>query len=540
MDWGLARVVDSKEENSKSSFSSNESISHTIEGAIIGTPAYMAPEQARGEAVDARADVFALGGILAVILTGKPTFKSSNVRHAVEMAAAGNTEDVIDRLSNCQADNELVSIAKKCLNLDPIARPESGDEVAKLIAKYRESVDERLKRAEMERVALKAKSEELVKRQRVKRIATITVIIVLLLGVVGTSIGLFKADIARRSESRRAESESKAKIKASELAESEKKANAQTQKRLQQILNSNQILTDVFRDLDIDLVSLEDRPLESILAERLVSAGKSLKNELVGDPLAVAKMQHRLGESLMSLGYPQDAIELFNSSLQTQENELGSDHKDTLQTNFYLAKCHIKVGKRVLATQMFEDLLLQSREIHGEKNDLTLRVMYQLSRCYLLEGEIRKAFLQIEQAYQMRLAINGKEDFETLICMNLLGEAYRAKDELDTAAELLEEQLVLMEALVGAQNIATINSIAALAGTKMDQGDFEKSEELYQRLTDIRKSKYGADHPRTLTAMSNLALVYQKRGEYKKAIELSELALELKRTENMGPIIHQR
>lgn len=61
-DFGLARLLDPTGVES----------GHTVVGAVLGTPEYMAPEQKRGEAVDARADVFSLGVLLYEMLCGEP------------------------------------------------------------------------------------------------------------------------------------------------------------------------------------------------------------------------------------------------------------------------------------------------------------------------------------------------------------------------------------------------------------------------------------------------------------------------------------
>jgi PAS domain S-box-containing protein len=107
-------------------------------GQAIGTPAYMAPEQARGETlrIDERTDVFELGGILCAILTGRPPYVGRSAEEICERAAAGDLTHTLARLDCCAAEREVVALAKQCLAAEPENRPRDGGAVAAAVTAY--------------------------------------------------------------------------------------------------------------------------------------------------------------------------------------------------------------------------------------------------------------------------------------------------------------------------------------------------------------------------------------------------------------------
>ena len=112
-DFGLARLVESE-----------STVTHTLD--VLGTPSYMAPEQAVGNnaAVSSATDVYGLGAVLYQLLTGQPPFAGGTTYETIKLLL--DTEPRQPRLLNPKIDRDLSTICLKCLEKDPKRRYSSA------------------------------------------------------------------------------------------------------------------------------------------------------------------------------------------------------------------------------------------------------------------------------------------------------------------------------------------------------------------------------------------------------------------------------
>lgn len=151
IDWGLAAdrrrgatslihrateaVVESAygislDDTSQSGISSE----HTVSGKVIGTPAYMSPEQACGADVDELSDVYGLGALLYEVVTGQPPYAGKSARETLDKVLAGPPVPVEERQAGVAP--ELVTIINKAMAREPQARYAGAKQLADELMRY--------------------------------------------------------------------------------------------------------------------------------------------------------------------------------------------------------------------------------------------------------------------------------------------------------------------------------------------------------------------------------------------------------------------
>ena len=203
MDWGLAKVLKQGGVADEppaahpprpavsviQTVRSGSDVDESQAGSMLGTPAYMAPEQAGGEIerVDRRADVFGLGSILCEVLTGQPAYTGRSAQEVARKAMRCDTADALARLGACAAEPELIALTTNCLAAEPEDRPRDAGTVAGRMTAYFSSVQERLRTAELARVAADARAQEERKRRKLALALAAAVLALVTIGGTGAA-----------------------------------------------------------------------------------------------------------------------------------------------------------------------------------------------------------------------------------------------------------------------------------------------------------------------------------------------------------------
>ncbi|MBA4066459.1 MAG: hypothetical protein C0501_22655 [Isosphaera sp.] len=358
--------------------------------AVLGTPAYMAPEQARGDAkfVSAAADVWALGVILYECLHGERPFRAPDID---VLLAQIRTADPAVPSTATGVPRELDLICRKCLEKEPKDRyPTAADLVADL---------ERFLRGDPVSVRpLGAGARAVRWARRNPALAGLFAVVALFAAGLGASlVAQYRQAVDRAAFERRAKEDAeKLAADLAALATAEAAAKEQAQElaaanaalatdKAAEAERANQVsgfLTGLFRGNDpLDIFGDTFR-MPDWQAQRAKTAGVLLreaadkfKDELRGQPLARAKLLAAVGDSLANLGEFKAADPLLREALDLRRAALPPAHPDVIRAELALGRMRWQVGDMPAALDLFRGALTRQRAAGApEAETLTTRL----------------------------------------------------------------------------------------------------------------------------------------------------------------------
>lgn len=575
-DFGLAKQLDDD--------------SQTKSGAVMGTPSYMAPEQARGDTsnIGAHTDVYALGAILYELMTGRPPFKSSTSVDTILQVL--HQEPVPPTQLQPKTPRDLETICLKCLQKAPERRYESALELAEDLRRFQ---------AQEPITARPVGRWERARRwcRRNKLVAGLMAFVAVLL-ITGSAVGwylAFEANVARNAADQAAnEATISAKLASEREIEARNqtiKAEANRVKAFKESERANRVagfLIGLFDSADpVGLTGYAfgadpKRGAKVSVKDILDQGTKQLRGELKDQPEVRAALLTTIGSVYRSMGMHKDAQPLLEEGLAIRRGLFGEDHPDVARSWYELGWLSHQDGELFKAQERYEKCLAILKGKAGVE-DLNSRCRFNLAwvlawngrgdlaepifrevlkerrarlkddhyEVFVAKGGLISILLQEDKGLEALTMLpglvegfqrhHGDESLATAVGMGQKAIGAMILRDYKTAEAGLLEAVKLAQKSLGENHAYVGWGYGILAETMMKAGRPKDAEKYYEQALEICRSGLGMAHPMALRGLRPYVNLLAKSGRYAEGCKAFEAAIVNQRTMrgDSHPIIAQ-
>jgi serine/threonine protein kinase len=466
----------------------------TLAGQTLGTPAYMAPEQADGDPdrIGPSTDIYALGAILYHVLTGQSPYPGRSAVEVISQVREGPPE--IPSRVRRGVPPGLEAICLKAMERHPCARYATAAELAEEIERW--LADEPV------HAYPEPAGERIARWVRRNRMLAIGAVLFLLLALpLAVALAVVSDQARRRADTDRQRIEEEQK-KADRLAERRRKVSKFYETH---VLESARPRGEGI-GRDVTLMEALDKARGEI--------GRSFEDQPEDEAAACTA----LGETYFTLGEYGPAEDLLLRAVDLRLRVLGEGHPDTVQSWLSLTDVLMETGRALEAKGPLRRLLTLLERSPGKEDRLTLSVRFNLLMVMYLGGEEADFIALWNGLLQDQRRILGENHGDTVMTRNnigwtLLRKENRPAEARDHFAALIRD----LDARPGLNRRAWMYATNGLGVSLTSLGDYNAAEATLARLLAVQEQELGRWARDTLRTRTNLATVLLDRGDFAEA-----------------------
>jgi serine/threonine protein kinase/Tfp pilus assembly protein PilF len=527
----------------------------TEQGRLFGTPEYMSPEQANmaEHDIDTRSDIYSLGMLLYVLLTGTLPFDAKNLRES----GFDNILRVICETDPKTPSNRLTSMGEEAKKVADNRRIEVQT-LAKHLRRELEWIPMkamRKERSERYRSALELADDienylkrnpliagppttiyrlkKFVRRNAALSSAVSTAVVTLIVGLIVATAMYVQADHARAEAQRISNFLQESITFSLNLRSVEGKE-----------ITVRSILDTISEGLRVEF---QDQPLfEASILKTLISAYGVLgsyelaeshakraieihRTQLGPENIATQYSRYQLGWIYMLQGRYSEAEPLLTDALASFELALDEEYPDRLYCMAFLGWVYIYQNRFPEAEELFNGALETALRTRGTEHHLTPFLMYGCGSAHRIQGRYREAENLYLRGLTIRRRTHNELHDDMLFLKAGLGALYTDMGRYDEAEEFLQAALKGRRKVWGKMHQETLWVMAELGWLYYSQGQYKEAEELLCSTLETARQVLGETHLLNMYAMYSLGTLCLSQNQYDKAEPLLAEAFEIAR-----------